>query len=720
MRGGAQPSTMIGDIDDVDAFGGTLLIGTMSPGGGIPSRSSSTYAVTPNCDTMAPEETPADDTIGEDDDFIGSLVDPSNLQPDQERSVGKSRFTSFGGAESLELRWESLKVSSHQKVLRGRHRKGHILNGVNGVARSNELTCILGPSGCGKTTLLNVLAGRLSGGRHGSVDITGRVSIAGRQVNPRQFRSRIAYVMQKDEMFATATPREALEFSAALRLDQPQGAAKLIDELLGALGLLKCSDTYIGNSVISGISGGQRKRTAIGVELITKPNIVCLDEPTSGLDSFAAYQVMRVLKDLARAGCTVISTLHQPSSEIFALMDRVICLCDGHSFYEGSRENMVQYLARAGYRCPVGFNPADYVIFLMQSDPRERVDKLLALWQQERKRVALLEEGGASLGSICEGRASSQLCATPLPTAPALLPGSALGYVPHKSFVRQLSQLFQRELRSAVRDRTTLGVRFALSVMLAFLFGIVFRRVGRSIEEETEASILDMLWTGLSPEETAALRKQKLEWHFNAIIQVAMVSMFSASQPTILAFPLERPVFLREHSSGTYDVLPYYLSKILLEVPLVFVQSLLTLSLCYITMELQGNFGYLLGIVVLLSTCSVSVALAIGCMVRFPRETGAVGPLVFVPQMLFSGVFVPVGLIPRYLRWGQYLCFLQYAIKVLGIVEFQKVRHRQVLFESQDIHVEDIFLYIFILVLIIFFFSGVGLLMLRHRTRHLF
>merc|ERR1719174_3181067 len=131
-----------------------------------------------------------------------------------------------------------------------------------------------------------------------------------------------------------------------------------------------------------------------------------------------------------------------------------------------------------------------------------------------------------------------------------------------------------------------------------------------------------LLTGGLSAEEVLALRKQKLEWHFNAIVQVALVAMFSACQPTILAFPLERAVFLREHSGGTYGVLPYYVSKMVVEVPLVFVQSLLTLSLCHITMALNGKFWHLLLTMVLLSICSVSVALAIGCMVRLPRETG--------------------------------------------------------------------------------------------------
>merc|ERR1712187_389480 len=131
--------------------------------------------------------------------------------------------------------------------------------------------------------------------------------------------------------------------------------------------------------------------------------------------------------------------------------------------------------------------------------------------------------------------------------------------------------------------------------------------------------------------------------------------------------PLERPVFLREYSSGTYAVLPYYLSKMAVEVPLVFMQSLFTLGLCYVVMCLNGDFWTLLWTIVLLSVCSVAVALAISCSVRHPRETGAFGPIIFVPQMLFSSVFIPVSHMPPYLRWMQYFSFLQYAIKVLGI-----------------------------------------------------
>ncbi|CAE7934073.1 w, partial [Symbiodinium sp. KB8] len=120
-----------------------------------------------------------------------------------------------------------------------------------------------------------------------------------------------------------------------------------------------------------------------------------------------------------------------------------------------------------------------------------------------------------------------------------------------KSFGKQLRQLAKREFRAVVRDRTTLTVRFCLSVVLTFLFGLVFQGVGRTILE-ADQSIFDQMWTGLTYDEVTALRKRKLEWHFNALVQVALVAMFSACQPVILTFPLERPVFLREYSSGTY------------------------------------------------------------------------------------------------------------------------------------------------------------------------
>lgn len=595
-----------------------------------------------------------------------------------------------------------------------------ILKDVSGAAKAGHLTCILGPSGSGKTTLLNVLAGRQSGGRKYKIQITGQVWAQGQRVDPRAVRSRIAYVMQKDEMFATATPREALKFSASLRLSGPrEDRHELVNELLASLGLSRCADTLIGNAVINGLSGGQRKRTAIGVELITRPDMVLLDEPTSGLDSWAAYQVVHVLKDLASASCTVICTLHQPSSEIFALVDQVICLCNGHCLFEGSREHMVQFFSKVGYKVPTGFNPADFAIFLMQTEPRDRLDAIIHAWAQERESEGPFNTNPrVRTGSDAASR--PELCRTPHGKAVWQASEPALPPFAQKSFAKQLSQLIKRECRAVFRDRTTLAVRFCLAVVLTALFGCVFKGVGRSIVEREHQSQFDLMWSGLSEEEVRALRKRKLEWHFNALVQVALVAMFSACQPVILAFPLERPVFLREHSSGTYRVLPYYLSKMAVEVPLVFIQSLMTLGLCYVVMCLNGDFCYLLCTMVLLSICSVAVALAISCVVQQPRETGAVGPIIFVPQMLFSGIFIPVRHIPSYLRWMQYFSFLQYAIKILGVVEFHDVPDKELLLESQDIDEDSVTTYIITLVSLVLIFSITGFWLLLQKSKHMF
>jgi ABC-type multidrug transport system ATPase subunit len=134
----------------------------------------------------------------------------------------------------------------------------------------------------GKSSLLNVIAGRSA--TSPEVDVCGNFAVNGKKINPVEFRKNIAYVMQDDALLATATPREALRFSATLRLEKtsPEEINELVELTLVSLGITDCADTYIGNALIKGISGGQRKRTSVGVEIITSPSLILLDEPTSG------------------------------------------------------------------------------------------------------------------------------------------------------------------------------------------------------------------------------------------------------------------------------------------------------------------------------------------------------------------------------------------------------------------------------------------------------
>ena len=142
----------------------------------------------------------------------------------------------------------------------------------------------------------------------------GTIEVGGHAIDPVQFRKNIAYVMQEDALMATATPREALTFSALLRLPAEtttETIEKIVNNLLEELGIMDCADTMIGNILIKGISGGQKKRTSVGVEMITDPSLLFLDEPTSGLDSFAAFNLVKLLKTVAADGAAILCTIHQ-------------------------------------------------------------------------------------------------------------------------------------------------------------------------------------------------------------------------------------------------------------------------------------------------------------------------------------------------------------------------------------------------------------------------
>ncbi|EER00181.1 ATP-binding cassette transporter, putative, partial [Perkinsus marinus ATCC 50983] len=228
-----------------------------------------------------------------------------DLEEAGEASVGTAPSITRDTDVGSSLEWTHLTFAVGDKK---------ILNDCSGTLRPGELTAVLGPSGSGKSTLMNVLGGR-QGLKGPGRSFKGAVSLNGRVEDPVHFRNRIAYVMQDDTLVATSTPKEILEFSANLRLhnQSKEEVNELVSNLLDSLKLTNCEDTVVGNEIIKGISGGERKRTSVGVELITKPEMIFLDEPLTGLDSYAATTTVKVLKDLAANGVPVMITVHQPS-----------------------------------------------------------------------------------------------------------------------------------------------------------------------------------------------------------------------------------------------------------------------------------------------------------------------------------------------------------------------------------------------------------------------
>ena len=188
-----------------------------------------------------------------------------------------------------------------------------ILSDLSGVFQPGRLTAIMGASGAGKTSLLRVIAGEANSG-----NLSGTILINGNESSTKDIKSVSGFVFQDDVILSTMTVKEAITMAALLRLPKTMSrSAKLgrVDEMIKLLNLGKAADTIIGDASIKGVSGGERKRCSMAMELITDPSVLFLDEPTSGLDTFMAYSVVKTLSNLAASGRTVISTIHQPSSE---------------------------------------------------------------------------------------------------------------------------------------------------------------------------------------------------------------------------------------------------------------------------------------------------------------------------------------------------------------------------------------------------------------------
>lgn len=200
--------------------------------------------------------------------------------------------------------------------------------------------------GAGKTTLLNFLSGR---DPSKNLIKYGEVFVNGIDRSKTNFESISAYVQQEDVLLQTMTVRECIDFVAKMKLPPTTDYKQLVDDLLESLKLQKASNTKIGGSLVRGVSGGERKRTSIAVELITNPSLLFLDEPTTGLDSFTAQNVFGLIKELAATGRTVIMTIHQPSSDVFEMFDQLMLMACGRVIYMNSADKAVDYFSSIGY-----------------------------------------------------------------------------------------------------------------------------------------------------------------------------------------------------------------------------------------------------------------------------------------------------------------------------------------------------------------------------------
>lgn len=309
-----------------------------------------------------------------------------------------------GGGANLNVRGADASASPRPASPRGAHAGAlpaaqgagnnwkTLLHDVSGQVGPGCMLAIMGASGAGKSTLLNVLAGRVRGA-------SGTITLNGVPVNPGAhagFQRMCGYVTQDAPFFDSLTVRETLMYAARLRLPESVPRVekeRLVDTIISELGLGSCANTFVGKAAEpGGISGGERRRLTLGMELTFNPYLLMCDEVTSGLDAASAARIVRTLKRLAvRQGRTVIATIHQPRASILAMFDQLLLLSGGRVVYygpaitaaeaagravavprpigvPGSATSMLEYFRAAGFHFRPSHNPADEMLDLVNAE----------------------------------------------------------------------------------------------------------------------------------------------------------------------------------------------------------------------------------------------------------------------------------------------------------------------------------------------------------------
>eukprot|EP00178_Gracilaria_changii_P002085 TRINITY_DN130_c0_g1_i1.p1 TRINITY_DN130_c0_g1~~TRINITY_DN130_c0_g1_i1.p1 ORF type:complete len:534 (+),score=105.46 TRINITY_DN130_c0_g1_i1:774-2375(+) len=485
--------------------------------------------------------------------------------------------------------------------------------------------------------MLNMLSGRLKSSNKCSTG--GHVYVNGQSRNFATFPHIAKFVEQDDTtMFAELTVREQILFAARLALSDKvpeQRKHARVEKIIQELGLSKCSDTFIGNELVRGVSGGERRRVAIGVELVTDPSLVFLDEPTTGLDSFNALNVMSSLRHLARNGRTIITTIHQPRSSIFHMFDMLCLIAEGRTVYFGPAADVAAYFDALGFQCPPHFNVADYFIDVLSVDHRTE--------QREVKTVSRIEYVSDHYRQNVEPAFLSN--ADAYQSAHAVQPGADVAKYGNGVF-KEFTILVQRTSKLMLRERQINFTRLGQTLFFGLLLGLIWLNSGRDAEQMAVEGV---------------------------IFFIVVNQCFDAAFGVIFSYPTERAIVNRERASGFYRDVSYFLGKQLCELPRAVLFNLLLLLILYFMVGLNsdaGAFFVLLLITVVVSVAGEGMAQALSVFGGDEQTAAAIVPVAVIFQLLFGGFFIQPDALPGYIAWVRWATFMYYAFNAAVLNEF--------------------------------------------------
>ncbi|XP_065849475.1 pleiotropic drug resistance protein 1-like [Euphorbia lathyris] len=517
-----------------------------------------------------------------------------------------------------------------------------LLKGISGAFRPGVLTALIGVSGAGKTTLMDVLAGRKTGGY-----IEGSISISGYPKKQETFARISGYCEQTDIHSPHVTVYESLLYSAWLRLPpevDSHARMMFIEEVMELVELTSLRGGLVGLPGVDGLSTEQRKRLTIAVELVANPSIIFMDEPTSGLDARAAAIVMRTIRNTVDTGRTVVCTIHQPSIDIFDSFDELILLQrGGEEIYVGpiGRHSniLIKYFEdiQGVPKIKDGYNPATWMLEITSAGQEAALGinyvDIYKSSEQYRKNKALIEE-----------------LSTPQP-------GSKDLYFPSQysqPFLTQCMACLWKQHWSYWRNPPYTAVKLLFTTVLALMFGSIFWDLGCKRRREQDI--------------------------FNAIGSMYVALFFIGVQNAVAVQPvvaIERTVFYRERAAGMYSALPYAFGQVMIEVPYVAIQTIIYGVIVYAMIGFEWTaYKFFWYIFFMFFTFLYLSFYGMMTTAITPNHNIAavVASAFYAIWNLFSGFIIPRPRIPIWWAWYYWCCPVAWTVYGLVASQFGDIK----------------------------------------------
>jgi len=485
------------------------------------------------------------------------------------------------------------------------------LDDVSFEMEHGDLVAIMGPSGCGKSTLLNVINGYQK-------PYSGDVVLDSIDLhrNYSFLKNFMGFVPQDDLLFDNLTVYENLYFNAKLRYPSKQNKVleALVNKVLKDIGLSEKKDSKVGNPLDKTLSGGQRKRLNIGLELLADSEVLLLDEPTSGLSSKDSEKIIELLKSISLEGKIVYVIIHQPSSKIYKIFDKIIVLDKGGKLaFSGNNYDALKYFREHSRQhfgddieCPSCKNvEPDLILETLEEPARDKDGTPLdarkrspEYWKEEFVKYQKVS------GNVSFPAHSHQF----IPPKPR---------IKVRALISQFVVLLKRNFLNKMRDKSNLAITFLEAPLLGVIIGLLLK---------------------YSPASDYSLYDNKYLVTF--IFLSTIVTIFFALTNSIDEIIRDASILLREKMLDI-NSLEYYISKFITLVVFSVVQNILFLSLGFWILEIRELFFEYLMITSFVSVSGICMGLAISAIPKLTSKAAQnIIPLILVPQIIFGGFIV--------------------------------------------------------------------------------